>query len=302
MTKTTSGWDACRLGLSIGTLIFMASGRAHAIPLPDSSVCNLTGNCLKIRNNANGTAILGEAAGSGIGVYGNSATASGYGVIGNSGASGTGVLASSASGNGAFATTGGTTVTASTGSCTATSGSCVGVRGTVRPETAGTAVVGDAGNSGSAWAGYFVGDVSAVDYYNNSDARLKKNIQNLSHATESILKLRPVTYQWKRDERGGAQQIGLIAQEVQTVFPNAVRADTTSGMLSVNYTSMVPVLIKSVQEQQATIHRLESRIEALNRERTPTLQSSLMHPASLLGGLALIPLAFVRALRRRKAS
>jgi hypothetical protein len=303
MIKKT-GRDASWLGWSVSALLVMASGSAHAIPLPDSSSC--TGGspaCLKIKNNSTtGTGFWGEAAGSGIGITGVSAT--GYGIIGQATGGGVGMLAMSGTANAMFATTGATASTSSgvSGNCSATSGGCVGVKGTVRAQTTGTAVFGDAGNSGTAWAGYFVGDISALNYFNNSDARLKKNVKDLSHATDSVLKLRPVTYQWKSDETVGRNEMGLIAQEVQKVFPDAVRADAQTGMLAVNYTAMVPVLIKSIQEQQETNKRLQAQIDALNQARVSTLQSSMMQPTTLFGGLALLPFACVQLFRRRKAA
>lgn len=57
------------------------------------------------------------------------------------------------------------------------------------------------------------------------------------------------------------KQIGWIAQEVQEVFPEMVFED--SGNLAVKHSEFVPILIKSVQEQQTIIEGLLKRIEAL---------------------------------------
>jgi hypothetical protein len=64
-------------------------------------------------------------------------------------------------------------------------------------------------------------------------------------------------------------QLGLIAQEVQKIVPEVVRADGPSQMLSVNYTALVPVMIKAVQEQQKIIEWQEARIDTLERRRAP---------------------------------
>lgn len=52
----------------------------------------------------------------------------------------------------------------------------------------------------------------------------------------------------------------LIAQDVQEIFPNLVLADENSD-LSLNYISLIPMLIKAIQEQQAEIEKLKLEIE-----------------------------------------
>ena len=63
-----------------------------------------------------------------------------------------------------------------------------------------------------------------------SDERLKRNIVPLRGALERVLQLRGVTFEWNelgqqetQQESGGEPQIGFIAQEVETVFPQWVR-------------------------------------------------------------------------------
>ena len=65
----------------------------------------------------------------------------------------------------------------------------------------------------------------------------------------------------------GAQKIGVLAQDIQEVFPELVSEDK-EGMLSVNYQGLIPVLINALKEQQKEIEYLraqEKRIERLEQ-------------------------------------
>ncbi len=80
-----------------------------------------------------------------------------------------------------------------------------------------------------------------------------------------VLRLRPVSYRWK-DPAFGAAGLGLIAQEVEPVVPELVaRGQDEAGLLSLNYTGLIPVLIKAVQEQQA---QKDAEIADLRAENT----------------------------------
>lgn len=106
-----------------------------------------------------------------------------------------------------------------------------------------------------------------------SDYRLKANDQALTDGLNTVLALRPITYNPVEfdgliDE--SRQELGLIAHEVQAIRPSvvtgqkdAVGEDGKPRYQSVNYAGLVPDLIKAIQEQQATISSLEARITAL---------------------------------------
>lgn len=85
--------------------------------------------------------------------------------------------------------------------------------------------------------------------------------------------LRPVTYDHSagitdntpKERResiieGGKDQMGLIAQELLDVYPSLVH-DKGNGELAVDYISLIPVLISAIQEQQAEMEKLKSKIE-----------------------------------------
>jgi len=75
-----------------------------------------------------------------------------------------------------------------------------------------------------------------------------------------LCKIKIRDFNWK-ESREKTKQIGWIAQEVQEVFPEMIFED--SGNLAVKHSEFVPILIKSVQEQQVIIEGLLKRIEAL---------------------------------------
>lgn len=93
----------------------------------------------------------------------------------------------------------------------------------------------------------------------NSDARLKKDIQPILNAADAIKRMNGYTYNWKDNSRDESLQFGVIAQEVQKIFPSLVREDD-KGILSVNYSGLIPVLIEALKEQQKQIDELRQML------------------------------------------
>ena len=91
----------------------------------------------------------------------------------------------------------------------------------------------------------------AGDIILSSDARLKSNIVTLGPTLISLMQLDAKRYTMKADKEQ-KQKIGLLAQEVQKVFPELVSEDK-NGMLAVNYQALVPVLINALKEQEGQI-------------------------------------------------
>jgi len=89
----------------------------------------------------------------------------------------------------------------------------------------------------------------------NSDSRLKNVTSGFSNALESIAQLNPVHFTWKSDETN-TSQVGLIAQDVQKVLPEAVSIGE-NGYLGVRYTDLIPLLVAGIQEQQTQIVALQ---------------------------------------------
>jgi hypothetical protein len=96
---------------------------------------------------------------------------------------------------------------------------------------------------------------------NYSDVRLKKDINPLENVLPDVMKLNGYTYYWKNN-KDTTEQIGVIAQEVQKIFPELVQADN-KGILGVNYVQLVPVLITAVKEQQKEIDDLREEMKRL---------------------------------------
>jgi hypothetical protein len=101
----------------------------------------------------------------------------------------------------------------------------------------------------------FSGDVTV-----NSDMRLKANIISLGSTLAKLLQIDGKSYVMKTDE--SKQKIGLLAQDVQAVYPELVKqANNEEGTLSVNYQGLIPVLINAIKEQQAEIDELKRLIK-----------------------------------------
>ena len=83
----------------------------------------------------------------------------------------------------------------------------------------------------------------------NSDGRLKTNIQPLTSSLQNLQQLNGYTYNWIDKARDNDLQIGVLAQEVQKVYPELVKT-AADGTLSVNYNGLVPVLIEGMKEQE----------------------------------------------------
>jgi len=84
-----------------------------------------------------------------------------------------------------------------------------------------------------------------------SDSRLKEEIEPVKNALAGLLKLSGVTFRWKDTKaRGSQREIGLIAQEVQKAFPEAVQKNP-NGFLSVNYNGLIGPLVEAVRELHA---------------------------------------------------
>lgn len=118
-------------------------------------------------------------------------------------------------------------------------------------------------NNGGANCGKITANgANTAAFTSTSDARLKENIVDLPAQLENICALRPVEFDYIESE-GGGHQIGFIAQEIQTVYPDVVN-EQENGFLSVTGFSKTEArLIKAIQDQQALITNLTNRLTAL---------------------------------------
>ena len=106
------------------------------------------------------------------------------------------------------------------------------------------------------------GDVVA---FSTSDKTLKDKISPIEHPINKIKNLSGNTFTWN-DKAGvtkrGKADIGVIAQEVQKVLPNATREQ--DGVISVRYEKIIPLLIEGIKEQQQQIDELKKKLEDNN--------------------------------------
>jgi hypothetical protein len=92
-----------------------------------------------------------------------------------------------------------------------------------------------------------------------SDIRKKNILGNIESGIEKVSKLRTVYFEYKNDDKK-VKRVGFIAQDVQAVLPEAVHVeDNEEQTLNVQYSDMIPLLAKAIQELNAKITALESK-------------------------------------------
>ncbi|MEA2113000.1 MAG: tail fiber domain-containing protein [Patescibacteria group bacterium] len=111
---------------------------------------------------------------------------------------------------------------------------------------------------------YNYGHLTTGSYTISSDIRLKKDIAELDSSLSKILQLKGVSFKWKDEEaRGDSVNIGLIAQDVEKVYPELVMTDEETGLKSIQYSNLVAPLIEAIKEQQKQIDELKNEIKLL---------------------------------------
>ena len=143
-----------------------------------------------------------------------------------------------------------------------------------------------AGISGSAVTGNpVVVDANGQLGTATSSARFKKEIKPMDKASEAILKLNPVSFQYKSDPTG-TRQFGLIAEEVAKVNPDLVTRDRNGEIYSVRYEAVNAMLLneflkehkvfveeqRKVEEQQVAITQLKSTVAQQQKDFPATVE------------------------------
>ena len=113
-------------------------------------------------------------------------------------------------------------------------------------------------NNGS-WRGFRINGNNDLDWF--SDARLKTNVEDAEPMLDRLMQVRFHRYHWI-DSTQEAKEFGVIAQELQPLFPDLV-APQSNGMLTVGYTSFATIACKAIQELKAS-H--DSELSALRTE------------------------------------
>jgi hypothetical protein len=98
-----------------------------------------------------------------------------------------------------------------------------------------------------------------------SDSRLKDNLTPITTPVEKIKSLRGVEFDWNSGEHVGTHDVGLIAQDVEAVLPEAVTTQE-DGYKNLAYTKVIPLLVEAMKEQQAMIEALRAEVELLKNK------------------------------------
>lgn len=111
--------------------------------------------------------------------------------------------------------------------------------------------------------GYFSAKVYSYEgFYESSDERLKKILNPVRVNLDSLHKLRKVYYVWK-DKPNNDKQIGVIAQDIQPLYPELVYSDKESGLLSVAYDKLSVIALEAIDVLYANYKELKNRLDNL---------------------------------------
>jgi Chaperone of endosialidase len=116
--------------------------------------------------------------------------------------------------------------------------------------------------------------ISSADgsYHQSSDRRLKCDITDLDGALDRLLQLRPVSYRFRSAPTNASRSLGLIAQEVEPLFPEVV-GEGTNGMKDLAYSELVPVTIRAIQELNQKLQQESKAKDAVLEKQNLEIQS-----------------------------
>jgi hypothetical protein len=110
------------------------------------------------------------------------------------------------------------------------------------------------------------GDVFAQSYNPISDARVKTNLQPLTDALDKLQQIRGVSFEWTNVNPSPApREIGVIAQEVEPVFPELVKPWGDQGYKGVSYDGLTAVLLEGVKALKADNDALRAEVASLRQ-------------------------------------
>jgi len=161
----------------------------------------------------------------------------------------------------------------------------------------GYGIVGTTYNPDS-YAGYFSSSIFCTGSFQSSDKNLKNNIKEFSNGLSIINKLRPTQYEFKHDGEYKLMNLpqgnhyGLIAQDVEKILPNLVKdskfdpamitpikpgqndssAETAKDQIinfkALNYTELIPIIIRGMQELSKMNDDKDSKIDELIKQNS----------------------------------
>lgn len=104
---------------------------------------------------------------------------------------------------------------------------------------------------------YVQENITAFDVSIPSDIRLKKDVKNITNGLEIINKLRPVSFNWKKNNN---ESIGFIAQEIEEVLPEFVRDTRLNGetIKTIKQDKLIPYIVDSIKNISNRLKKYES--------------------------------------------
>jgi hypothetical protein len=99
------------------------------------------------------------------------------------------------------------------------------------------------------------------NFINTSDERIKTDIQTIDNALEKVLLLRGVNYTLITEN---TREIGLIAQEVEHIIPEAVKQNDLNDLKGINYSGLVGLLVEAIKELNNKVSNLENILKNNN--------------------------------------
>jgi len=95
---------------------------------------------------------------------------------------------------------------------------------------------------------------------NTSDVRLKTNLQPLENTLQKLLDINTYTFNWINET--DRVDLGMVAQEVEEIFPRLVFTNPVDGYKGIHYDKFSSILTKAIQEQQAIIESIQTELDA----------------------------------------
>lgn len=152
---------------------------------------------------------------------------------------------------------------------------------------------------GAAWAGFFSGSVFTTGSFTPSFSGLKRNIRSSNSSIAKLMDLDVKEYEFRTEEYQhmnlpGGNHTGIMADQMKQLYPELVKtavqpatdpekaAEEEITFDAVNYTGLVPHLVKGTQEQQTEIEALKTKNNALQNE-VDILKSELLKIKAALG-------------------
>jgi hypothetical protein len=122
----------------------------------------------------------------------------------------------------------------------------------------------------------------------NSSIRFKEDVHDMAAASDGLMKLRPVTYRYKKAYADGSKPVdyGLIAEEVAEVYPDLVVKNSDGQIQTVQYQKLTPMLLNEVQKEHKQLEQQAATIQ----QQAATIDKQSETIQALQTQLAALPL------------